>query len=346
MKSEKETLTNLDLTKFLCSMLIIVIHTSPLEQISQTANFFFKDILARAAVPLFFACSGFLLFSKMQWEEGRIKNCSENRTKLFRLLKRVAKLYCVWSFVYVIWNLPGWYRSGWWGIALVKDVMVSFFVRGGHYHLWYLLALLYAVPILYELLRYVKLSRIVYIIGPLWIMECLTYSYSWLGTDRIQLLTMVQQKAPIVFDTLFRAIPLLAVGAFCTVPSKLQKIAKSCILSIVVFAFCVAEASFLYFCTPNERFYSYLIFTPLFAMTFMQLILESEQLHITTRTSSIFRRSSILIYCLHPLIIDICKIKISNNLLIWAITTVATVTIALSVSTVQWKKDNHKKVVL
>ena len=338
MKSEKVTFTNLDLTKFLCALLIIVIHTSPLEQISQTANFFFKDVLARVAVPLFFTCSGFLLFGKMQWEEGRIKRCSENRIKLFRFLKRVAVLYCAWSVVYVIWSLSGWYRSGWWGMALIKDVLVSFVVRGTHYHLWYLLALLYAVPILYELLRHVHLSRIIYIVGPLWIMECLTYSYSWLGTDDIQLLTIVQQKTPIVFDAMFRAIPLLAVGALCTVSSGCYKINKKCILSVGAFALCVVEASFLHFCTPNEQFYSYLIVTPLFAMTFIGLILKSEQVHVSTRTSFIFRQSSILIYCLHPLIIDICKMKTSNNLLIWGITTVVTVVIALLISTVQWRK--------
>ena len=53
------TYDSLDLTKWIGALLVIVIHTSPLEALSSTLNFYTRDVLARVAVPLFFAISGF-----------------------------------------------------------------------------------------------------------------------------------------------------------------------------------------------------------------------------------------------------------------------------------------------
>ena len=48
---------NLDLAKFVCALLVVVIHTSPLENTAELAHFYLNNVFARVAVPLFFAAS-------------------------------------------------------------------------------------------------------------------------------------------------------------------------------------------------------------------------------------------------------------------------------------------------
>ena len=70
---------SLDLAKWICALLVIVIHTAPLSKVSTIGNFYFTNVLARIAVPLFFAISGFLFFRKLTYENGRVKRSAENR---------------------------------------------------------------------------------------------------------------------------------------------------------------------------------------------------------------------------------------------------------------------------
>ena len=58
MKTQKNNYTNLDIAKFICALLVVVIHTDPLADVANEMNFFLVNILARVAVPLFLLCQG------------------------------------------------------------------------------------------------------------------------------------------------------------------------------------------------------------------------------------------------------------------------------------------------
>lgn len=204
----------LDFVKFICAMLVVVIHTSPLKSVSSTAYFIVENVLARVAVPLFFAISGFLFFGKLNYCDQKVSGDRENLCRLLSYCRRNAVLYLSWSAVYlVLVYLPMWYRRGWWGIHVLKDALVSLLFSGIHYHLWYLLAMIYAVPLLYVLLRLLSLPKVCWIAALLWIGECLTYSYAWIGADQIPLVSFILSRVAIVFDAAFRAVPLLTAGA-------------------------------------------------------------------------------------------------------------------------------------
>ena len=81
----------LDLTKFIGALLVVLIHTAPLEPYSAIANFYTRDVLARLAVPLFFAISGFFF--------ARKPNPGKS-------LRRIALLYLGWSAIYLFLQLP------------------------------------------------------------------------------------------------------------------------------------------------------------------------------------------------------------------------------------------------
>ena len=56
---------SIDLVKFICSLLIIVIHSQPLLEFSDAANYIFNSSVCRLAVPFFFMSTGFLVFRKI-----------------------------------------------------------------------------------------------------------------------------------------------------------------------------------------------------------------------------------------------------------------------------------------
>ena len=169
---------SLDAAKFICALLVIIIHTRPFSKLFDIIDFYLVDVIARLAVPLFFAISGYLFFRGLRYQDGKLSNCSENRSKLFQYLKRIVVIYIGWSVVYALFQLPQWYQSGWWGKQLIKDYAASFLLSGSYYHLWYLLAMIYALPCLYLLLTVVSVRKLRMILPVLWLVECLLYSYS------------------------------------------------------------------------------------------------------------------------------------------------------------------------
>lgn len=320
-------LVNLDIAKFLCALLVICIHASPFADSSELTQFYAVQVIARIAVPLFYAMSGFLFFGRLEYESGRIKRCAPNQTRLLRYIGRTGLLYIGWSAAYLLAvSIPMWYRSGWWGLHVVKDYLVSLVFKGGHYHLWYLLALIYAVPVLYGLLSVLDMRKAAWIAVPLWICECLTYSYSWVGIDRIAAVTMIGSKMPILFDTFFRAVPLLLLGAVqarehAAVPSSGRKFLLSLLL-------CICEASVLYFFTPNEAYFSYLFSTPLAAYSGLRFLLSCKPLRVSHKAAALLRRSSTIIYVLHPMVIDLAP-GIPEGPVRWAFVTLTSTALSI-----------------
>ena len=334
-------LPNLDLSKFICALLIIIIHTSPFKTISEPLYFYLHDVLARVAVPAFFAMSGFLFFRKLIWQGGKLKLCTKNIQYLISYLKKIIFLYLSWSVFYVAFSIPRWYSSGWWGLHVIKDVTASILLRGSYYHLWYLLASIYAVPLLFLLLTFISRKKLKYLMAVLWLLECLTYSYTWLGAENIPLVIFISQRTPIIFDTLFRAVPLLYIGS-CAIDRKpLKSLHRQIFLTLFSFALWIAEASILHALPCTTGHYSYLLSTPLFTFMLIRLITAGEQIKISPYATSLLRDASLTVYCLHPFIRELCpSFHIPEGFCTWFATTAVTVSIALLLATHKRKHSN------
>lgn len=310
---------SLDLAKWICALLVIVIHTAPLSNISSIGSFYFTNVLARIAVPLFFAISGFLFVRKLHCENGRVKRCAENRARLWTYWKRLALIYLLWSAVYFLWRLPEWYKSGWWGMDLLKDYAVAMLFNGSHYHLWYILASLYAVPILYFLMQNLSRKKLLVLSIALYCIECMIYSYGWLLPDVPAILSWTLNRFSILFDAVFRAVPLLAIGSLSAV--TVFKPRRWGLLTTAFFLALVTEASALYFFSPNNDKFSYLIFTPVFAFFALQMLLNAD-FNLRLETAQFFRRSSLVIYCIHPLFIEmLTRLGLDIPLFVWPLVT-------------------------
>lgn len=138
----------LDVAKWLCSIMVVIIHCVPLRPYSFFADVLTAQGVCRVAVPLFFSISGFLLFSKVQlpFRENRI----QNRMIIFRYIKNIFFTYSVWSIVY--FAFPIIYQYGGVDLALIVKQTKLFFLEASYYHFWYLLATIYAIPLVITLL--------------------------------------------------------------------------------------------------------------------------------------------------------------------------------------------------
>lgn len=125
----------IDIFRFICSILVIGMHTRPFEELNTGISFIFVDILARIAVPYFFALSGYYHFKK---EEKGV-------TQFKPYLKRLLSIYCLWSCLYYFIDYATWGYAD--TKAFLANCIVSFFYYGSNYHFWFFPALIYSLCI-------------------------------------------------------------------------------------------------------------------------------------------------------------------------------------------------------
>ena len=126
---------NLDLLKILLAFLVIALHIFPVTKLKGIEGLISYEIasgITRIAVPTFFLISGYFLRHKL-----------EDTAYLWRYGKRILLLYAVWQLLYLP-DLIHYYNIGWY-----SKTNVLFKLIYGYWHLWYLLASVLAVGLLY-----------------------------------------------------------------------------------------------------------------------------------------------------------------------------------------------------
>ncbi len=122
----------MDLMKFILAAFVAAIHVRPF---SGEAAFLLDDCIAQIADPLFFCFTSYFLFSKiikMGWSAG----------PLGAYLKRIGILYGIWVLLYFPRILQLCLPKGGW-TYLLKKILLA----GPYGALWFLTALLLAVPL-------------------------------------------------------------------------------------------------------------------------------------------------------------------------------------------------------
>lgn len=323
--SDKKQLDNLDLAKWICSLLIIIIHTAPFEKLP-IVNFYITNVLARVAVPLFFAISGYLFFRKITFENGKITRNSENVSCLIRYVWHLTIIYVAASVFYLLYKIPMWYSIDWWGFHALKDYLSSFFLSGSEYHLWYILASIYGIILFYILLSFIRLDVMKYLCIVGWVIECLLYSYSWIGIDNISILNWLTSHFSVCFDAAFRAIPLMGIGLLCAV-----RPAEKCSITppLITFVAVIIEASCLFFFSPNEGKYSYILMTPLFTYFMLQCLLSVDFQFKNRSIPKWMRDTSLIIYIVHPMVIYLLDlIGMPKGIVHWLTVTLLSIILA------------------
>ena len=115
----------IDCFRVIAAILVITIHTSPLETYFPVGDFILTRVIARTAVPFFFMTSGFFLLSESCGDIKRLK----------RFLKKTLLMYLVSIVLYLPANVyNGYFSANNLFFNILKDILFD----GTFYHLWYL----------------------------------------------------------------------------------------------------------------------------------------------------------------------------------------------------------------
>lgn len=140
MNQQKKSDGSIEMFKYVAAILVIAIHTSPLEEVTRTGDFILTRIAARMAVPFFIMITGYFV----------LPGCIREGTKLKQTLIKLGLLYGVSTVLYLPFNIyKGYFCEKQWGITLIKDILVN----GTFYHLWYLPGVMLGVLLIVWLLR-------------------------------------------------------------------------------------------------------------------------------------------------------------------------------------------------
>lgn len=177
MKTAQSEYNAIDIMKFVCTLMVVIIHVSPFGsselKIMELINYVVKFCFVRIAVPFFFVCSGFFLYRKTDYN-----NFSAVPVK--RYIIRMFKLYCIWSAIYfplcysdIFHNSKGILNGA---LLYIKN----FFLVGSYYHLWYFTALIFAtVVVSFLIYKKIKIRNIIIASAVLYVLG--VFTQSWLG---------------------------------------------------------------------------------------------------------------------------------------------------------------------
>lgn len=166
----------IDLAKFICAILVIIIHVPPFgydSRMEVVLNFGLRNYIARIAVPFFFITSGYFLYQKTDFN-----NFSTLPAKKYII--KILRLYILWSIIYfplcinsIVNNTHGLL----YGVLLYIQ---NFIFEGGYIHLWYLSATILGVFIITVLLS--RHFSIKFILTSATILYCFgLLAQSWFG---------------------------------------------------------------------------------------------------------------------------------------------------------------------
>lgn len=150
LKNKEQGFIILDILRIILALMVVAIHTAPLQSFNRILNSFFVNEVCRVAVPIFFIITGFFFFKK-----------KPSFNSLVKYLKHTLFIYFFISIIYMPFACDG--LNG-------IDAYVLKVFGGGYAHLWYLYSLIFAVPVVFMMLKIVRrhtfvLSCIIYIIG-------------------------------------------------------------------------------------------------------------------------------------------------------------------------------------
>lgn len=240
--TQKIVYSSLDIMKFVMAILIMLSHTQSEWALDGSTLLHYALASSNLGVPFFFACSGFLFFSK-------IKNLEANDQWIYykKWSIRIWKMYLYWSLIYFSFILYKWVSLG---VSL--DEVLSYIhkclVVSTYPTIWFLPALWVGNTIVYALYRKIHLSWIIlfalcfYAICSLGdsysnvicenstISECYRWYLRWFMTFR---------------NGLFNGFPFVVVGLLIALNKRIQNRFTINALLSILFCFLYMGESFL-----------------------------------------------------------------------------------------------------
>lgn len=289
-----------DKMRFYCIVAIVCIHTLPFKG---TKFGWIINTLCRNAVPLFFICSGYWFYTKFS---------SDYAKKHFL---KISKMFLCWSMFYAASNICMIYflKDNPNLFTIIKEVFVDFSILNIYYcygiisfHLWYLMATLVVMPILYVVIKNNLISKVLIVSLILNIAGVFLYNFNidWIITTR---------------DGLFLGLFYMTLGAYIKskediIINKLKSMENNYVYIIFMFIIMSFLERYIYE-TYFFQISDYLISTiPLSFLLFTLFMLKTDN---KDNFLSKIGRNSVGIYIIHIFFMDILNFALFKSNLVY-----------------------------
>ena len=289
INKKKTNLAMVDLVKYICAILIIIVHCDRIIA-DPLLHHLLKNVVCRITVPFFLVTTGYFLKERLASNQSYAKN----------YLVSLAKTYLLWSIIYLPFGIEYLYYNANISPYLYPVALtLAFFYIGTYYHLWYISASILAIMISLFLLKRMKyryaliISAILYIIG-----SVETYSAYLSGTVISRWFLAYQKYLITPRNGLFYALLFILIGyGIYDFKDKLQTINKKLPLLIAISAaLMLFEGVVIYFNQGFDK--NFLLSLPTFILVFTTWTLNTN---LITKDLSKLRQYSKYYFFLHPI---------------------------------------------
>ncbi len=291
---KRKNLFGIDSFRIIAALLVVAIHTSPLQSFSADADFFLTRVLARIAVPFFFMVTGHFILP------DAVSGGGVPTERIGNYLKKIFLYYGAAVLIYLpIGDYAGLYE----GLSLTGMIRMLL-VDGTFYHLWYFPALITGVLIVCLLSRFLKTKGIFAVCGVLYIIGLFGDSYFGLIKEVPVLSNLYEFGFRISSYTrngLFYAPLFLVLGAAAA--KRTSRIRFSYALVGFLLSFCVmtAEAFTLHIFDLQRHDSMYLALVLVMFFLYELILLKNQTAYPACRNTAT------LIYILHPAFIVVVR---------------------------------------
>lgn len=334
MAGAKARNCSIDIFRYFCAILIVIIHTNPMADYGANISFGVSQILPRIGVPFFFAVAGYFYTQKL--EKGQ---------KVFlSYIKKLFTTYFIWSCVYLLVEFISW------GHGQIKGFVVTsalnFLVKGSYYHFWFFPALIISVCIV-TLIYKLRLQKLLFPLGLiLYAVGCIGCSYYSIGI-KIPLLSQLYgfSEFLVIRRIFFMGLPFFICGQFVNkIRSKALKIGNAKLFVLLTAAIAVWFAEIILVVKMGLQQNIIITFGLFPLLVVVMLFLLKNPLPKLRKLSEKCRILANFTYYSHPLIMLVIKTFIASvpNLVMF----VSTVIVAAVIGLVLSKFSNNKIVKL
>lgn len=297
---ENKIKPSLEAMKLLRTILIILINTKPLTEVSTSLSFFLSNVLALGGIPYLFVVCGYSLSLELKYSNNKKETFINN-------LKSTFKVYVIWSLVYfVFYDLNYLNFSTLSNFEILTTYLRKFFILGFHFHLWYLPALIVTMVLVYVGYTYNKEKELLTLSIILYIIALLGSTYFNL-IKNIPLINSIYTTYNIYFLTfkngVFYGFIFGQIGAYISKNKTNLNKNSSLKLTILTLILLTGEVILLSNITSVNDFY--IILVP-FSYFFFNHLLTID-LNIKKDTALIIRDYGSKIYCIQGIFLIIFK---------------------------------------
>lgn len=349
-KKDNLNYRNLDILKYICAILIIILHLRPFMNFSNELDLAFNNIITRICVPIFFLITGYFVAKKEKDNPNYIKD----------YVKKTIPLYLVWSIIYVpviigiaisnlqvindylsIITIPLYFLIPLVILLIPIVVLIALVYTGTYYHLWYFPAIILSLLVLS---KWKKKFDIKYLLLLSFILLLFGATETYYGVLPLTMKQLVSYYYNIFFTTrnfLFFGLFYVVLGYFMGLKKEIYS--KYCFEKLIVSIFLLVFEAILLHDTNRLNSNILLSCIPLTYYLFISTIYVSNNFKCKFE----FGKLSKYYYLIHPMIIFIISLlfKDISNYPYLNISIVLVITHIISVLIIKLKNKNNQLVI-